>query len=147
MALSQPGADYKNRAHVHNKDPLLGRALDDVMDKVQAVANQTNASVTGKASAPSAPTALSVTNNNGHATLGITHENAPAGTNYLIEYSTTKNFVPGSFVQVDNGISKSYGQYLKGQTLYFRTAARFSTSEPSSFVYFGTQNSPTPVTF
>jgi hypothetical protein len=145
MALSQPGADYKNRAHVHNQDPLLGRALDDVMDKVQAIAIQTNASVTGKASAPSAPTALSVSASAGHGLVTITHENAPAGTNYLIEYSTTPNFK--SPVQIDNGISKSYAQYLKGQTLYFRAASRFSTSDPSNYVYFGTQNSPTPVTF
>lgn len=146
MALSQPGADYKNRAHVHNRDPLLGRALDDVMSKVQAVAIQTNASVTGKAAAPSAPTALSVSNSNGHATLSISHVAAPVGTNYLIEYSTTPNFQKP--VQIDNGISKSYQQYLKGLgPLYFRAAARFSTSDLSKHVYFGTQTNPTPVTF
>lgn len=146
MALSQPGANYKNRAHVHNKDPLLGRAIDDVMDKVQAVAIQTNASVTGKASAPSAPTAISVVNSNGHATLEITHHGAPAGTNYLIEYSTTPNFLKP--VQIDNGISKSFQQYLKGLgPIYFRASSRFSTSESSKHVYFGTENNPTAVPF
>lgn len=147
MALSQPGADYVNRAHVQAKDPLLARALDDIMSKTQAVANQTNAAVTGKTSAPSAPTALSVSKSNGFATATITHENAPAGTNWLLEYSTAPNFRPGTVVQIDNGVSKSWGQYLKGQTLYFRTAARFSTSDASDYVYYGTQTNPTPVSF
>jgi hypothetical protein len=146
MALSQTGANYRNRAHVQGKDQLLGRALDDIVSQVQAVATQTNASVTGKAAAPSAPTALSVSNSNGHATLGITHANAPAGTNYLIEYSKTPNFQ--SPVQIDNGISKSFQQYFKGLgPLYFRAAARFPTSGISRHVYFGTQTNPTPVTF
>ena len=145
MALSQTGANYKNRAHVHSKDSLLGRALDDIVDKVQAVAIQTNASVTGKTVAPSAPTALKVSAANGHGLVSITHENAPAGTNYLIEYASTPNFQ--NPVQIDNGVSRTWPQYLKGQTLYFRAASRFSTSAPSSYVYYGTQTNPTAVTF
>lgn len=148
MALSQSGANYVNRAHVQSKDKDLARALDDIVSQTQAVATQTNASVTGKTSPPSAPTALNVSAANGHGTVAITHENPPAGTNYLIEYSTTPNFTPGSVVQIDNGISKSAQQYLKGLgPLYFRAASRFSTSGTSQFIYHGTQTNPTPVTF
>lgn len=145
MALSQSGANYVNRAHVQSKDKDLARALDDIVSQTNAVAKQTNASVTGKADPPSVPTALNVTASNGHGLVSITHENAPSGTNYLIEYSTTPNFL--SPVQIDNGISKTWPQYLKGQTLYFRAASRFSTSETSQFIYHGTQTNPTPVTF
>ena len=148
MALSQSGANYVNRAHVQSKDKDLARALDDIVSQTNAVAKQTNASVTGKTSAPSPPTALSVSAANGHGTIAITHVNPPAGTNYLIEYSTTPNFASGSVVQIDNGVSQSYQQYLKGLgPLYFRAASRFSTSETSQYVYHGTQTNPTPVTF
>jgi len=146
MALSQTGANYVNRAHVQSRDQLLARALDDIVSQTQAVATQTQASVTGKTAPPSAPTALSISAVNGHALATITHENAPAGTNYLIEYSSTPNFQ--NPVQIDNGISKTWPQYLKGQgTLYFRAAARFSTSAASEYIYFGTQSNPTPVSF
>lgn len=145
MALSQSGANYVNRAHVQSKDQLLARALDDIVSRVQAVATQTNASVTGKTAAPSAPTALTVSAEEGFAQASIAHEGAPAGTNYLLEYSKTPNFL--NPVQIDNGVSQSWSQYLKGRTLYFRAASRFSTSEASEYVYYGTQSSPTPVTF
>lgn len=153
MALSQSGANYRNRAHVQSKDQLLARALDDIVSQTQAVAGQTNASVTGKTSPPGAPQALSIVNQSGLAVATITHNNAPSGVAHVIQYSSTPNFVPGSTVTIDNGmpapgVTPTWSQFLQGQgPLYFRTAARFYTTGLSPWVYFGTAQNPTSVTF
>lgn len=145
MAVSQKGAVYANQAHVAAKDRLLGIALDDIASKLQAVSKLTNASTTGTQSAPPPPTAIAVTIPvAGFARVDITHNDAPAGTSYLIEYSTTPNFLTP--VRVDNGVAKSWSQYLHGQALYFRAAATFYTSPQSAWVYFGSLASPSLVT-
>lgn len=145
MAFSQKGANYVNRAHIQNNDRLTSQALDDIASKVQAVSDQTNASISGKTLSPKPPTAISILGGGGFASLTITDNNPAAGTAYIIEYSTTPNFL--NPVRIDNGISQSWKQYLIGLTLYFRVATTFYTSELSSFIYFGSASNPTPTTF
>jgi hypothetical protein len=88
---------------------------------------------------------LAVSSLAGFGRATITHNNAPAGAQYVLQYSTNPGF--SSYVEVDNGSSLTWQQYLKGQTLYFRAAARFLSSEKSPWVYYGSQASPTPVRF
>jgi hypothetical protein len=146
MGVSQKGATYINRSHVAGIDPKLVAALDDIASKVQAVAGLTNADTSGKQSAPSAPTAIAVTTPvAGFARMDITHHGAPAGTAYVIEYSSSPNFL--SPVRIDNGISLSFERYLVGRTLYWRAAATFYTSPLSEWTYFGTLQKPTAVSF
>ena len=145
MALSQKAANYVNRAHIQNKDRLTSLALDDIVSKLQAVADQANASVSGVTPPPNAPAWLSVVGASGFATVTISENNPAPGTAYIIEYSTSKNFQ--NPVRIDNGISPSWSQYLAGLTLYFRAATTFYTSKLSEFVYFGTAANPTPTTF
>lgn len=145
MAVTQTGAVYRNRSHIFTRDRLLGEALDDIASRTQAVSNQTNADVSGSTSPPSAPNAISVTAKDGFANVQISHASAPEGTAYLLEYATTPNFQ--NPVQVDNGISKNFSQYLKGQRLYFRAASTFYTSPASPWIYYGGQANPIPVSF
>jgi hypothetical protein len=147
MALTQTGAAYPNRAYIMGKDRFFAEALDALASADKNIGNQTNASPQASQPAPSTPTSISVSAANGFGTVSITHNNSPRGTAYLIEYSSTPTFTPETTVQIDNGISKSFLQYLKGQTLFFRVASTFYTSEPSSYVYYGGQASPKAVTF
>lgn len=145
MAFSQTGANYKNQSELQRKDRILGEALDDLASQVQSVRKQGNFGQSGAVAAPHPLSSISVSAAAGFATVALTHANAPAGTSYVIEYSTTPNFK--SPVRVDNGISLSYHQYLKGQTLYFRAAPMVSASALAQWSYFGSQASPTAVAF
>lgn len=145
MAVSEKGANYVNRTHIQNRDRLTSLALDDIISKVQAVADQTNASVSGETPAPPAPTAVSVVNASGSAQLLITNPGAAKNTAYIIEYSSTPNFLNPQIV--DNGFSPTFERYLAGQTLYFRVAATLYTSPQSGWTYFGPAANPTPTTF
>jgi hypothetical protein len=142
MALSQKGVHYDGRNEL---DLIVRRAIDDVASKVSAVAKQVQATASGVTPTPHPPTALSVSAANGFATLNITHNSPPKGAAYVIEYATTPNFE--NPVTIDNGISRSWQQYLKGQTLYFRTASTVYTSPQSGWTYYGTETTPTAVTF
>ena len=144
MALSEKGASYPNQAHIASKDRLVGEALDSLASQVQAVGKQANAKTTGSTAAPGAPTALSISHASGFATATITDAKAIQGTAYLLEYSTTANF--HSPVRIDNGISKTWSQYLAGKTLYFRVAATFYTSPQSPWTYYGKPTNPIAVT-
>jgi hypothetical protein len=145
MALTQTGATYPHRAYLMGKDPYLVAALDSLASADQNIGNHVNASPQASKAAPSAPAAINLSAKNGFGSVAITHNNPPAGTAYLIEYSTTPNFQ--NPIRIDNGVSQSFQQYLKGQTLYFRAASTFYTSPNSPWVYFGGQANPTPVSF
>jgi|SRR5579859_5471944 len=145
MALSQTGANYKNQSELQRRDRMLGEALDDIASQAQAVRDQGNFGQSGPPPAPHPITAISVTGANGFATLQLTHNGAPAGTNYVIEYSTTPNFQRP--IRIDNGISLNFHQFLQGQTLYFRAAPKFPTSTLAPWIYFGGEATPTATTF
>ena len=120
-------------------------ALDDLASQLQAIRTQGVYGEKGAPSVPSTPTAISVAALKGFGTVAITHNSAPAGAQYVLQYSTSPSFA--SYVEVDNGSSLSWSQYLKGQRLYFRAASRFPASDKSPFVYYGTQANPTAVSF
>lgn len=130
MPLTQTGATYKNQATIRNQNRLLAEALDDIASQVQAVRSQGNFGVNGTAAAPSAPTALQVTAQAGLITWSIVHPHAPAGTQWVLEYSTSPTFA--NPVQV--GLLKPmYQAYLPNQTLYSRAAAKFAASGQSAW--------------
>jgi hypothetical protein len=143
VAISQKGARYDDRAHIRDQHVL--NALDDLASQLQAIRTQGVYGEKGAPSAPSTPQSISVAALKGFGTVAITHNNAPAGTQYTLQYSSSPSFA--SVVEVDNGSSLSWQQYLKGHTFFFRARARFSASDPSPWVYYGTQANPTPVTF
>lgn len=135
---------YTNRTYVHGKDPLLGRALDSIVEQIQNVATATASSTSGFAPAPNPITSLSVTASGGIFDVQV-NDNSPVnrGVNYFLEYSTTPGFQQP--VVVDLGASRNYRATWGNQTLYFRAFSQYPTSPPSSFVYFGPANNPTAV--
>ena len=150
MPLSHPGAGYQSRNGIANPPETLKQfarhvleAADDLASQVQAVAKQVNAPTSGSQSPPAAPTSLSVTASGGYALAIITNNHAPAGVEYLVQYSTSPQFI--------NPIPEALGdqltmhKYLAGLSLYFRCAAGFPTSALSPWTYFGTSASPTAV--
>jgi len=145
MAISQPGANYRNQAELQQKDRLVAQALDDLASQVQATRAQGNFGQEGPPAAPHPVTAIGVVGQNGFASVTLTHNSAPAGARYVIEYATTPNFAAGTVTRIDNGISLTWQQYLKGQRLYFRAATMFSASELSPWIYFGGTPAPTVV--
>lgn len=148
MALSQTGANYANQSELQRRDHVLGAALDDLASQIESVRQQTNTGQSGVPAAPHPVTTIAVKAAGGFASISLTHNNAPAGSQYLIEMSTTSNFQTGTTSQIDNGISLTHPPlYLKGQTLYFRAAAKFAASAASAWTYFGGQAAPTAVTF
>ncbi len=147
MAISQKGASYRNQAEIQGKDRLVAQALDDLASQIEATRAQGNFGQSGPPAAPHPLTAIGVVGQNGFAAVTLTHNSAPAGTRYVIEYSSTPNFQGNTVTRVDNGISLSWQQYLKGQKLYFRAAAMFPASDLSPWIYFGGPASPTVVGF
>jgi hypothetical protein len=145
MARTQTGATYANQSQLQRRDRDLGEALDDIASQSAAIRTQGNFGLKGAPDPPHPIDQLSVVANGGFGTVTLTHNNAPAGSNYLIEYSTTSNFQ--NPVQVDNGISLSFQQYFKGQTLYFRAAPYFPASPVAKWTYYGTAAAPTAVSF
>jgi len=145
MALSQGGANYANRRYIQGQDKYTAGALDDLASQIQTVADQTGANPAGIVAAPTQPAAITVTAAGGFGTVAVSDPNAADGTQYLLEYDTTPNFL--SPIEVDLGIAQSWHGYLLGLTLYFRVAAYFPTSGLSAFAYFGPVNNPTAVTF
>lgn len=143
MTISQTGGQYKNQAELARRDRFLGEALDDLASQTQTIRNQANLGVMGSPAPPSTPAKLSVSVSNGIIQAVITHPNAPTGTNYRIEYSTTPNFL--NPIAVDLGEVPVFHASLPAQKLYFRAAAKFSASELTPFIYFGSQTSPTLV--
>jgi|HubBroStandDraft_1064217.scaffolds.fasta_scaffold09152_7 hypothetical protein len=145
MAISQSGANYKNQSELQRRDRLLGDALDDLASQNEAIRKQGNFGQQGAPDPPHPLTNILVKAANGFATVTLTHNNAPAGSNYVVQFSTTKNFQ--NPITVDNGISLTLQQYLKGQTLFFRAAPKFPTSTLAPWIYFGGQATPTAVSF
>ena len=141
MALSQKGAGYANQAWVRQHRYELGQAMDDIASQVQAIAKQTNAPTSGSQATPPVPSALMVTAAAGFATAMVTNNQAPAGVNYTLQYSTSPSF--SSPISVDLGTALTFHAYLHGLTLYFRVAARYATSALSGWTYFGTAAAPT----
>ena len=140
MPLSQKGAGYDYRDKI--KDQFVKGSLDHLASQIQAVATQGNFSQHGKPKAPSPPTSLQVGANNGLFAVTIVHPNAPPGTRWHIQYSTTPNFT--SPVTIDIGESNNFELYRPNSTIYFRAAAKYLASDRSPWTYFGSAASPTP---
>ena len=150
MSLSQKGALYDARdaiAGLPESPRELGRhllrALDSLASQNEAIRQQGNFGLEGPPAAPHSLDAIGVAAANGFVTVRLTHAQPPAGVRYVIEYSTTPNFL--NPVRIDNGISTSFSQYLHGQTLYWRAAPTFLTSGLGSWIYFGGLSTPTAV--
>lgn len=140
--LTQKGATYSNRAHILNQSRLLAQALDDIASQVEAVRSQGNFGVNGSASPPSAPSALQASVKSGLFTVTIVHPNAPAGTQWRLQYSSSPQFTN----PIDVGLLHPVFQAsLPQQVLYFRAAAKFPASEQSAWTYFGSSAKPVSV--
>lgn len=145
MPFSQKGANYRNQTELERRDRVLGEALSDLASQIQTIRGQGNFGQAGSPLAPHPLTAINVVNAGGFAQVTLTHANAPAGTQYIIHYSTSPNF--STFQEVHNGFSLTLERYLHGKTLYFRAAPLFLASKLAAWTYFGGQANPTPVTF
>lgn len=154
MPISQKGAIYKSREGIQNPPTSLRElarhllnAFDDIASQLQAVRTQGNYGQQTSPAAPHPVNAIAVVNSGGFAQITLTHNNPPAGTRYVIEYSTTPNFQSGTVQRADNGISLTWERYLHGKTLFFRAAPMFLSSAVGSWIYFGGAANPTAVVF
>src|ERR1017187_1932585 len=141
MALTQLGAQYINQSALRRQDSILGDALDDLASQVAAARNQGNYGQKGPPAPPSPPTVLQVKSSTGLLTATIVHNTAPAGTQYVLQYSTTKNFQnPISEVLTHTpSITTTWQKSLPaGGAYYLRVAAKFPASPLGAWVYYGT---------
>lgn len=147
MALTQKGATYKNQSELQRRDRILGEALDDLASQVAAARSQGNFGLQGAPGPPSPPTALQVSAQAGLFSATIVHNNAPAGTQYVLQYSASKNFLNpiSELLTHTPNITTSWQKSLPGTQLYLRVAAKFPASELSAWTYVGSSASPTLV--
>jgi hypothetical protein len=144
MPLTQPGATYKNQSELRRRDRILGDALDDLASQTAAARLQGNYGLSGPPNPPSGPAALQVSHQAGIFTATVVHANAPAGTQYVLQYATTPNF-QNPITEVLNstpGIPTTWQKSLPGQKLYFKIAPKFPASALGPWVYAGTSASP-----
>lgn len=136
---------YRNRNLIAEKYPELVQALDDVIGHIQTTMNQTNASPNGQASAPPAPSSLTVTAAHGIFDAAIIdHNPVSRGINYFLEYSTNPSFAAP--ITIDLGQSRNHRVNLGNQTLYWRAHSSYPTGPRSTPVYHGTVlGGPSPV--
>jgi hypothetical protein len=144
MPLSQKGASYKNQAYIRQLDPKLAEALDDIASQTQTIMTQGNFGKTGTPPAPSAPTAVSAKALNGVFTATINHPNAPAGTTWVFQYSTSSQFTDDSTITTTLA-HPVWQASLPQQKLYFRAAAKTGSSPQSAWTYFGSGANPVAV--
>lgn len=153
MPLSQNGANYEGRDGIANPPSSLRefakqalKATDDLASQLQAVRAQGNFGQAGNPLPPHPVTALSVKADAGFASIALTHNNAPPGSSYMVEMSTTPNFTAETTTRIDNGESLTTPPIaVASQPVYFRAAAKTLASPISEWTYLGSQNSPTPV--
>jgi hypothetical protein len=147
MALTQKGATYKNQSELQRRDRILGEALDDLASQVAATRTQGNYGLQGAPDPPSPPTALQVTAASGLFTATVIHHSAPAGTQYVLQHSTTPNFLNpiSEILGSAPGVMTTWQRSLPNQKLYFRIAPKFPASPVGKWVYVGTSASPSLV--
>ena len=139
MAIS-----YRNSQSLMTSHPEIAEAFDDVINHIQGVMTQTNASPAGQADPPITPSSLNVTAAHGIFDASITDNNqARRGINYFLEYSTTPAFnAPHT---IDLRQSRNHRVALGNQTLYWRAHSSYPTGPRSNPVYHGGQLNPLPV--
>lgn len=137
--------DYRNRAYLMQKDPKYVEAMDDVVNHIQNVMNQTNSSPTGRVNPPPTPGGLTMTSANGIFEAAIHDNTSPVtrGVNYFLEYSDTPAFTAPK--TIDLGASRNWRGHLGNQTYYWRASSAYPTSPRSGHAYHGTQTQPVPV--
>jgi hypothetical protein len=136
--LREKGASYASRQHI--KDQYLLDAFDDIASQVQAVRRQGNFVAIGSPKPPSSPAGLAVSQTNGLLTVNILHPNAPAGTQWVLYYSTSPTFEKAIKNTLDHPV---FQQYIPQQTLYFKVTAKFPSSNESHPAYLGNEVNPT----
>lgn len=140
--LREKLAGYVNRDHVHRNDKYVGEAMDDVASQVAAVMRQGNFTAKGSPAPPSKPASLSVSSVNGLVTATIQHPDAPAGTQWVLRYSTSPTFQNAITETLSHPV---WQRYLPQQSIFFKVTAKFPASSESDPIYFGTSVSPTQV--
>lgn len=135
---------YKNRAQIASANPLLAEALDDILNRLNLMAQQTNANPTGAPPKPPQIGSLNVTAANGLIHAQIT-DGSPVqrGIVYHFESSTTSNFSQPTLLQ--SGPSRDYRGAVGSQTIYMRAYSQYPTGDPSEKVYHGTKAMPFPI--
>jgi len=151
MAVTQKGANYPFRDQL--EDGPVKKVLDVINSRVQAILNQGNFGPNGTIEPPSAPTSISVVYSGGIYTVSIMDGNAEAGKVYRLQRSTNASFPSSSIIEEEitpmtspsNALAATWQKSLPNTQFYFRVAAKYSASEVSPWVYFGSAASPTLV--
>lgn len=148
MALTQKNAHYPYRDHI--KDEYL-RDINDVhANRIAAILEQGNYGADGPPAPPSAPSQLNIVAGSGVLTATVVHKNTPPGTQYVLQYSTSPNFEPGTVISetlssISAEIPTTWQKSLTGFKGYLRIAPRFPSSALGAWVYHGSSANPTQV--
>jgi len=145
MAFSQTGATYRNRAFILAQGrfgQLLADALDDIASQAQATQKQGNFAKAGTPSPPSAPTAVQGAVANRVFTVNVIHANAPAGTQWVLQYSLNDSQFGDANTITETLMHPQWQKYLPNGVIYLRAAAKFQASDQSAWVYLGGSAAP-----
>ncbi len=134
------------------QDATQGSLLQKIIDGINALAENTATSATGKIPAPPSPNSINVTTPGGFMQVTVNHAaEIQKGIQYITHVSTDPQFLQP--IIVDHGSSRSPAPFSlpvtdhTGATIpyYVRTLAQYQGSDPSTPTVFG-GTSPTPVT-
>lgn len=139
---------------IRNKDPHLGRLLQDVIDGLNGVANHVGVEPKGKIAPPDPHQALNVVAGTDHVHVTIT-DNSTVRKNVqnFIEWSANDPAFGNSHVE-DLGASRGRVLALPAKDgtgapiqYYFKSYGQHLGSDPQpKHTFFGTKLAPTPVT-
>jgi hypothetical protein len=148
MALTQKGATYKNQSELQRRDRILGEGLDDLASQIAAIRLQGNYGKNGSILPPSSPAALQVTAASGLFTATVIHNSPPAGTQYVLQYSSSPNFTNpiSELLTSVPGVPTTWQKsFAAGTQLYFKIASKFAASNLGPWLYVGNSANPTAV--
>lgn len=139
-----PNFFVPNLDYIKSKDHKLGEALESMQNALNLTAQQTNANPTGKVGAPPPIQKVNVSAANGlHDIQIVDNQQIYRGIEYFLEYSSTASFSAPRVIHV--GTARNHSIFLGTGTFFWRAYSQYPTGDPSPPVYFGSQQTPTPV--
>lgn len=114
----------------------LHEALSDIRKAAAAIESQTNTNASGHPTAPPPINQLHVVAQNGHFQISI-QDNNPIyrGVRYYVEHASNPHFTNPQRICLQD--ARNHNLFLGNVTRYFRAYSAYSSSAPSSPVYFG----------
>ena len=140
---------------IRNKDPHLGKLLEQLIEGLNGISNHVGVDPTGKVAPPDPHQALNVVAGTDHVHVTITdNSQVKKNVQHFVEWSTDPAFGPGNAHVEHLGSSREKVLALPAKDgtgaviqYYFKSYGQYLGSDPQSeHKFFGTPLAPTPVT-